>query len=430
MKLPIWFTISIAVAVTALGLAAAWMLLRPGGPPLVSAAFSLDTITPNADGQTDVARLTYTLRRAANVSICFTDAQGTRFDFRRDKPTLAGDTQVDFSGVVDSYSLPGESFSFEVEARVLQNGVYTWTVEATDADGQRNMISGPLSIAEADTALPELNHLTVSPQTFTPNQDGLDDRATFNVDLSKDIDEAGQRLYLIGPDGSQLPIAESQQSVLKPGQRGTHTYDYDGGIDLGQIPPPNGKYRVRAEATDRVGQRTAVETTLTLANRGLPLAQIAQGQVLFSSQVVALGDTLSFTLTVENYGETPIRTTGPFSGYVYESMSQNSAVTGFYQEAGAFRVGLMCDTCETDFPWRWAIGTPEMLTVIPDSFGRRQYYLMPGQRSVITGGIVLDEIVSSRNPQDFWAGLIHEQVRVLNNRSDPQSVLIEGRRER
>jgi hypothetical protein len=55
---------------------------------------------------------------------------------------------------------------------------------------------------------------------------------------------------------------------------------------------------------------------------------------------------------------------------------------------------------------------------------------MPGQRSTITGGIVLDEIVPSRNPQDFWAGLIHEQVRVLNNRSDPQSVLIEGRRER
>ena len=427
MRLPIWLTIFIATAVTALGLGAAWLALRPGGPPLEAAAFSAQTITPNADGQTDAARISFTLRRAARVSIYFTDAEGRRFDFRTDKPTLPGETVVDFAGVVDPYTLPSESFPFEVLARVLQNGAYTWAVEATDEAGVSNAITGPLTIAEADTELPALTHLTVSPTTFTPNQDGLDDRATFNVDLSKDIDASGQRLYLIGPDGSQLPIAESDQSVLKPGQRGTHTYDYDGGIDLGQIPPPNGEYRVRAEATDRVGQRTAVETTLTLANGGLPLAQIVQGEVQFSSEVVVLGETLYFTLTVENYGETPIRTTGPFSGYVYGSMSQNSAVTGFYQEAGAFRVGLMCDTCETDFPWRWAIGTPETLTDLPDSLGRTQYYLMPGQRALVTGGVALDEIVPSRNPQDFWAGLIHEQVRVLNNRSDPQRVFIEGR---
>lgn len=425
MRLPIALTIAIAVVVTGLGLAVAALLLRPGGPPLESAAFSLDTITPNADGQTDVARLSFKLRRAARVSVYFTDAQGNRFDFRTDKPTLAGDTVVDFSGVVDPYTPPGESLSFEVLARVLQNGTYTWHVAATDEAGASNSLTGTLTLAEADTALPELTNLTVSPRTFTPNQDGLDDRATFNVDLSKEVDEAGQRLFIIGADGTQLPIAESRQSVLKPGQRGTHTYDYDGGIDLGQIPPPNGEYRIRAEATDRVGQRTAVETTLTIANRGLPLAQIAQGLVDYSSRVVVLGNTLYFTLTVENYGETPIRTTGPFSGYVYESMSLNSAVTGYYQEAGAFRVGLMCDTCETDFPWRWAIGTPETLTIIPDSLGRPQYYLLPGQRSVVTGGVVLDEIVPSRNPQDFWAGLIHEQVRVLNNRSDPQRVEIE-----
>jgi hypothetical protein len=425
MKLPISLTILIAVAVTGLGLAIAALWLRPGGPPLASAAFSLDTITPNADGQTDVARLTFRLRRAARVSVYFTDSQGKRFDFRTDKPTLAGDTVVDFSGVVDPYTLPGESLAFEVLARVLQNGTYTWHAAATDEAGASNSLTGTLTITEADTALPELTNLTVSPQTFTPNQDGLDDRATFNVDLSKEVDEAGQRLFIIGADGTQLPIAESRQSVLRPGQRGTHTYDYDGGIDLGQIPPPNGEYRVRAEATDRVGQRTAVETTLTIANRGLPLAQIAQGLVDYSSRVVVLGNTLYFTLTVENYGETPIRTTGPFSGYVYESMRVNSAGTGFYQEAGAFRVGLMCDTCETDFPWRWAIGTPETLTILPDSLGRPQYYLLPGQRSVVTGGVVLDEIVPSRNPQDFWAGLIHEQVRVLNNRSDPQRVEIE-----
>jgi hypothetical protein len=403
------------------------MALRPGGPPLAAAAFSLDTITPNADGQTDITRIAYMLRRPANVSIYFLRDDGRRFDFRRDRPALAGEGAVDFGGVVEAYALPGETLEAQVLARVLPDGMYTWTVEATDAEGVSNAITGSLTVTGADTALPELVNLTVSPKVFTPNQDGLDDRARFNVALAKDVDADGLRVFLIGPKGDRLPIAESRESVLKPGQRGTHTYDYDGGIDLGQMPPPNGEYRVRAEATDRVGQRVAVETTLTIANGGLPLAQIDQGQVNFSSEVVVLGGTLYFTLTVENYGETPIRTTGPYSGYVYESMELNSAVTGFYQEAGAFRVGIMCDTCETDFPWRWAIGTPDNLSLIPDSLGRPQYYLLPGQRSVVTGGIVLDEVVPSRNPQDFWAGLIHEQVRIINNRSDPKRVMIEGR---
>lgn len=68
----------------------------------------------------------------------------------------------------------------------------------------------------------------------------------------------------------------------------------------------------------------------------------------------------------------------------------------------------MCDTCLNDFPWRWAIGQQDGLTMIPNSQGRPQYYLEPGSISVVTGGIVLDQIVTSRNPQYFWVGLIRK----------------------
>jgi hypothetical protein len=181
---------------------------------------------------------------------------------------------------------------------------------------------------------------------------------------------------------------------------------------------------VLAEAEDRLGQRVAVQTQLEIVNGGLPQAEINRGEVTFSTSSVIQGDVLYFELVVENYGNAPLRTTGPASGYVYESMSANANAVEEYEEAGAWRVGLHCQTCMTDYPWRWALGTPDTLTLIPDSNGNDQYYLMPGERAVITGGVVLDVVVPSLNPQDFWAGLIHEQVAVVNNRVDPENVKI------
>lgn len=425
MRISFWRVGVVAVVVTALALAAAWAVFNPGGPPLESATFSLETLTPNADGVTDVTRITYRLRRPATVSIYFVNAQGERFSFRRALARESGENVVDFSGIVEPYRLPGDSFESEILARVLQNGAYTWTIEARDAAGETNTLTGPLTVTEADTALPWLENLTVGPRTFTPNQDGLDDRVRLNVYLDKDVAEGGLQVSLIGPGGLAIPLAESDASPKQPGQRGVHEYDYDGGIDNGENPPPDGEYEVRAVAEDRLGQRTTLSNSLTIARGGRPLAEIYRAQVDFSSDIVLLGQTLYFTVTVENYGTAPIRTTGPFSGHVYDSMDANYNGTGFYQEPGAFRIGLMCDTCQNDFPWRWALGTPETLTNIPDSQGRTQYYVMPGERKVITGGLVLDIIVPSRNPQYFWAGLIHEDVRILNNRADPRWITIE-----
>jgi hypothetical protein len=410
---------------TALALGAAWACLRPSGPPLASAEFGFDTLTPNADGDRDVVRIRYTLRRPARVSIYFLDAQGKRFDFRRDKPRQSGESVVDFSGIVNPYILPSDTFTGEILARVLQNGAYTWGVEAVDAQGEGNRITGRLMIQDADAALPELTNLSVSPPLFTPNRDGLDDRVEINLALSKDVDPDGLHVYLISANGARLPIAE-KGALSDYGRRGVHRYDYDGGIDLGQNPPPDGDYVVRAEVEDCLGQKTAVTGRLTIAQGGLPRAEIAQAQVDFSATTLLIGQTLYFTLTVENYGSAPIRTSGPAPGFVYGSMKTNFNSTGYYEESGAFRVGLMCQTCKNDYPWRWALGSPETLTMIPDANGRPQYYLMPGRSAIVSGGVVLDEIVPSRNPQYFWAGLIHEDVEIaaVNNRVDPHEIEI------
>jgi hypothetical protein len=253
----------------------------------------------------------------------------------------------------------------------------------------------------------------------------LHDRVEINLYLAK---EADLLVYLIDENGDQIFIPQFQGG-RQPGDEGRHSFEYDGGIDNGSDPPPDGEYTVIAEAEDAEGQRVRRISHLTLSNGGVPFAEIvgqpAGDTVRYSSETVIVGEVLYFELTVENYGDSPIRTTGPYPGFVYEQDDLFTS-TGFFEESGAWRVGIHCETCLVDYPWRWSLGDVSSLTPIPDSNGNVHYYLLPGQRAVITGGIRLTDIVESRNPQNFWAGLIHEDVGIapLNNRVDPRSIEI------
>jgi hypothetical protein len=139
---------------------------------------------------------------------------------------------------------------------------------------------------------------------------------------------------------------------------------------------------------------------------------------------IPLNELLVFKLTVENYSEVPIRTTGPAPGTVYQQ-DQRAATLGWYEEPGAWRVGIDCDTAAADYPWRWALGSAENLISEQDpATGHHYYYLPPGSQAVIWGGIRMTEIVENFNPQNCWAGLIHEQVEVSprNARVGPREI--------
>ena len=118
--------------------------------------------------------------------------------------------------------------------------------------------------------------------------------------------------------------------------------------------------------------------TLTIKEGGIPRAEIVDGTVNFSKSSLLVGDTLYFTLTVENYGAIPIRTSGPNSGYVY-NLDQNYNVPGFAEESGAWRVGIDFDTSQRNYPFRWAVGRPEDL-ITRDIGGKTYYYLPPDTR--------------------------------------------------
>jgi len=402
----------------------ALMLTACGEKPLLTqVSFDRDRITPNADGDTDVLKITYNLNRSAEISITFEDQQSNRYVFRDHAhrgPSVENPYQVLFSGVVDGYTLPEETFDqFDVEKRVLQDGDYVWTLEATDELGYTDRVTGNLTIADADITLPELRNFSVSPTSFTPNRDGITDRAKINVYLSKD--DTSLSVYLLDEDGTRYPVERDEQTLAREGKQGLYAFDYDAGVDDGAQPPPDGTYTVYAEAQDPVGQQTIATATLTIQDGGVPMAYIFNGEVEWSSTSVPLGDTLYFTLTVENDSSAPIRTSGPVPGTVYES-DQNYATLGEYIQSGAFRVAIHCENATTNYPWRWAVGDEGALEQRDGHL-----YLPPFTRAVVTGGVRFTDVVGARNPQYCWAGLIHEDVEIspVNDRVDPVSLFIE-----
>lgn len=417
-----WLVGLVALLVVLAAVALLWRVVNGDNSLLRNVVVQKSLITPNADGSEDVTRISYELSRNAAVSIYFENEAGERFYFRQEKPRGAGKYEVEFSGVVDGYLLPGEQIEGEVITRLLQNGRYTWTISATDGNGITEQQQGELTIAEADPVLPEMRSFAIYPPVFTPNRDGISDRALIQFFLAKDVTQL--RVFLQGPDGREYPVQERERDVPARAQ-GWHEYDYDGGVDDGATPPPDGVYPVVVLAQDLVGQRMRIQGELTIQYGGVPRARIfppPNGRTLeLSATAVAICDTLTFTITVENYGTTPIRTTGPAPGTVYDS-DWNYNTLGWHTESGAFRVAIGYENELSNYPYRWAVGSPAALQEI-DGYT----YLMPGQRAVVTGGIRLTNVFGVRNPQPLWAGLIHEDVEIsqFNNRVDPQAVLVD-----
>ena len=420
-KLAIPVIVVTALLITVLAIIAGRRIYAGDGALLRNVSLSHTTITPNADGSDDITKIRYEITRNAVVSIFFENAAGERFYFRRDKERGAEDYEVWFSGVVEGYRLPDEVIQGEILARLLQDGRYTWVIEATDERGVTETASGELTIVEADNALPEMRNFTLDRSLFSPNQDGIDDRVEAQFDLQK---QANVRMFLLLPNGVEVPISEKERGV-PAGAPGRHYYDYEGGVDNKDTPPPDGTYPIYAIAEDDEGQKIQVTSEITIAFGGVPYADIispAIGDTLdFNFSSVTVCDTLFFTVTVENYGITPIRTTGPEPGTVYDS-DWNYNTLGWHTESGAWRIAIGFENELSNYPYRWAIGNTAELEEIEGHL-----YLMPGQRAVVNGGIRVIGPFGERNPQPVWAGLIHEDVEIsqFNNRVDPHSILVD-----
>jgi len=404
-----------------------------GATPLLSdVTVTPATISPNGDGRDDVAVIRYRFGQPGTVTIALVDSQGRRFVFRHQEVRPAGDYQARFSGVVAS-ALPLGGLLTAETAQVLPDGPYAVLVEATSQSGETAKVELPLRINGGDTTQPILRDFAVfTPLTgrdrppeqegkvvFTPNRDGISDRIVVSYYLEKDSRVEVYLAKLDDPKGTKypLPLATAGKQVETPKiayrVKGHYEHEYEGGVDLGNTPPPNGEYLVVGEATDNVGNHTVVTAPLTIADGGVPLAEIVSAR--FTPEVVAMGQLLRVEITVENVGPVAIRSKGPYSGTIYlnnENYNSKSATEkgDYREEPGVFRVGVDYEGNSEgrEYPYRWGFSGD---------------LLQPGERQTIVGYIRIIEPTRPHNPV-FWTGLIHEQVRKVNDKYKPTRVTI------
>ncbi len=373
-----------------------------GSKPLIyDVLIQPDVISPNADGTADVARISYSLSGHACVSVYFLDEQGDRHVFRSEVSRPKGSYEALFGGVINNH--------------LLLDGRYICVLEALADNGESAKVEVPLTIEGAEAHYIEIRNLNIYPATFTPNRDGINDRVTIGYYLTKEATKV--QVYLLDEKGDKHPIPEDK--IRPVGQAGNHEHDYEGGVDLGATPPPDGIYTVVVEAEDAVGNRDVARGLLTIVNGGVPRAEIVNRAAQWSSTVVPLGGTLSFTCTVRNIGKVGIRTTGPEPGTLYTT-GENFNSKECYEEPGVFRIGLDYEGNSSGrfFPFRWQLGRDDELTVIDG-----EKYLMPGQTVTVVGHLkIVDQPV--KVAPYYWVGLIHEQVWIVEDRVEAMPITI------
>lgn len=393
-----------------------------GSRILMSATVRPTSISPNGDGVDDVAEITYQVSRPAVVSVYLVNDTGQRFDFRSNLPRPTGDYVALFGGVTESPVQVSPDLALS-QASLMPDGQYRYVISARDEAGQTDSWEGTLSIAGGDRSRPDIVDFSVFTPSFnreppvasgnrivfTPNRDGISDRIAVSFRLAK---PAWAEVYLVrvgDPKHLRYPIGERQWYKLA----GTKNFDYEGGVDLGNTPPPNGEYVCIAEATDTLGNHTVAAQAITIADGGVPLAEIVSAK--FSPVALPLGDLLKVEVTVENVGPVSIRSKGPYSGTVYLNTENFNAKSvsdkaDYYEEPGVFRVGVDYEgnSAGREYPYRW---------------GMEGDLLRPGERTTIVGYIRMVETVRPANPY-FWVGLLHEQVRKVNDKYKPTLITI------
>ncbi|MEZ4681722.1 MAG: gliding motility-associated C-terminal domain-containing protein [Caldilineaceae bacterium] len=429
--------------------------LQPSwGPLLYNVSVTPDAITPNADGNEDVTRITYSLRRSADVSIYFTNEQGEHFYFRHERRRARGDYNVLWGGTAEESTVVETDYGpQEILSRVLPDGTYTWTIIASEDDGNSASSSGTITLQNGDTLIPELNNFAVVPETFSPNQDSIQDWVSISYYLTKDVDSL--TVYLLDPAEPSVKYYIAQEPGLAdPNAAGYKEYRYEGDVDKSAEPPPDGTYTVVGEARDRAGNAVRVTRALTIVEGGQPFAEIDQGEIEWyvvaggQEQLVLgrevslnLGDKLCLRAVVHNYGTTPIRTAGPWPGQEYLFTENRNSVAmqhieatmtaeqpagdkSWLRQSGAWRFGINFESTGVDFPFRWAVGRQEDLERrIID--GNEQWYLLPNKRGKVSGCVEINQ-PPLLNTNIWWGGLIHEDVATVNNDIDRITVVVES----
>ena len=394
------------------------LLLAPLLIPLLAACGAtqlLTSTTPSAivldrDNGGTVA-FSYNVGQRANVSIRLADSAGQRYMLRNVEPRNPSSEPytLRFDGTAPVINNP------EVLQRALPSGNYTYSIEATTASGEKASSNGTLRIQGRDIQPPQIENLTVTPASISPNADGIDDQAelTYQLPITATVD-----LSISRPDGgSAIPIISGEKQEPTP-----HRALWNGKTSDGAT-LPNGVYTYTLRVQDDFGNIAQKSGPITLVASGQPEATITYSNI--APARIELGDTITITLRIKNTGDVPIRTYGPASGFAYSTNDVFSSIDGgkYVQKSGGFwRVGVDWDGNTSAgprrYPYRWAI-TPRP----PDKWKVpfQEDVLMPGEEATVIGRIKVDQ---PENKMGFYVGLTWDGVGFRQDRIGRQIVAV------
>ena len=134
--------------------------------------FGIGAFTPNGDGQEDTAQVGFSISRDATLDITFASAGGTILRHLDDVPATADYSWFTWDGRDD-------------DGDVVPDGIYTWTITATDSDGGTGTSSGELQV------------VTTLPGTITAPTAGATLSGPFDVTFEADpaVDVASVNFY-------------------------------------------------------------------------------------------------------------------------------------------------------------------------------------------------------------------------------------------
>ncbi|MBC8162705.1 MAG: hypothetical protein H7Z42_15955 [Roseiflexaceae bacterium] len=376
-----------------------------GGGPLLTD--SSGSVVVDRDAGT-AAVLSYQLGRPATISVFLADSTGQRFILRDGEARTASS---------DPYTLRFDGTAPTDDPQILQralpSGAYTYTIEATAADGQAATSSGALLIRGRDIEPPQVENLLVSPAAISPDSDGIDDTAeiTYQLPVTATVD-----LFVAPPGGGNIiPIIAAEQQEPMPQVARWDGKTADGGL------LPTGSYTYTLRAQDDFGNIVRRQGQIAITSSGQPEATITYSAI--APARVELGNLITVTLRVKNTGDVAIRTYGPPSGYQYSTNDVFSAIEDgqYVQKPGGFwRVGVDWDANTTAgprrYPFRWAISPrpPEQWATpfVEDM-------LQPGEEASVIGRIKVDQ---PETKMGFYVGLTWDGVGFPQDRIGRQIV--------
>jgi hypothetical protein len=362
------------------------------GRLLEQAGLSRMSLTPST---TDRLDLSYTLSRAARVSVTLAMPNGGTVLLLADEPRPAAGGYVHaIDGTVPTTDPPGER-------RVLPDGAYRVSIEARDAAGRSESAAFDLEISGADLAPPAIDGMAVYPAALTPNFDGIDDVASITYRLTKRA-----RVFAYATDAAGQRVFVGTQELLEPGE---YREVWDGTNK--ERPLPDGAYQFTVRATDLAGNTVLANAPLAIASSGRPDARILR--ITFAPRRLMAGDVLQVEFVVRNVGTVPLRTGGPEPGYTYSSFDTFSAIEDrqHIDRLGVWRVGVdwagSPSASGSKYPYRWGLGRD----------------LEPGAEATIIGRISMDHgpnldrmIGPLSNRFYLYGGLIHEGIAFQDDR--------------